>query len=139
MIATGDTKAGFWISGYDLFLSDNSVTSQLKAVVDVKKDFSMYAVTLKFPAVINVFGVPKFHVYAHTSTALDSNCKVTITNRVVDGKNAPNSKPTPTATGKTGKQGETGDTGGLGGTVLVYCGRWIRATLLTVDVRWKGW
>ena len=104
-------------------LSDTSVTSQLKAAVDAQKDFSVYAVTLKFPAAIDVSGVPKFRVYAHTCTALDSNRKVTITSRGADGEDAPNSKPPPAATGKTGKQGETGGTGGVGGTVLVYCGR----------------
>ena len=107
--------------------------------MDVKKDFSMYAVTLKFPAVIDVSGVPKSRVYAHTSTALDSNLKVTITSRVGDGENAPNSEPTLAATAKAVKQGETGDTGRVGGTVLVYCGKWISATPLTVDVTWKGW
>ena len=81
VIAPGDTKVGSWISGFDLSLSDTSVTLQLKAVADAKKDFSVYTVTIKFPAVINVSVMPKFRVYAHTSTALDSNRKVVITSR----------------------------------------------------------
>ncbi len=134
VIPPKDTNAGFRVSGYELSLAETSLASKITNAVKAKNDISIYAVSLKFPASIDVSGVSIFRVYAHSCTALDSDGSVAIRNRGVNGTNAPTVKPPPADTGKTGKKGDAGETGGTGGTVLIYCGNWTSNTTLTVDV-----
>ncbi len=119
VIPPDDTKAGFRLSGYNLSLSDPSISSQVSAAVKDKQNVSVYSVSLKFPKSLNVTGIPVFRAYAHKGTALDGQGEVKITSRGMDGNNASSIKPPPDGTGKEGKKGETGGSGGVGGTVLI--------------------
>ena len=132
---TSTGGGGTRFSGYKLSFADADFAGKVTQAIRLKKDVSIYAVSLELPSSLDVSGVPNFRVYAHSCTALAADAKLTITNTGERGSRGSLEKPSKQVNGKDGTKGENGGDGTDGGNVLLYCSNWTKNTSVVVDTK----